>query len=1481
MYYTHVSGLTYTVYLAVYGDCSGSAFATLSGSAPVVDIYNGGTYVSAMSLEIQAPTSGVEVTPVCRADAGNTTCTDPSNPLPGIKKFIYSGNITLSGTSSAWRFIFGSGMGGSATAGRSGSITNITFGGAGSPIELIDTLNNASSANSSAEYTSIPTPFFCISTASTYNPGAVDPDGDSLTFDLVPGMDASTGSPVRYVYPYTATEPLGVTTGSLTFNNSTGQLSFTPNIVQRALVVYNVREIRGGVLKGTSQREMTMVVLSPCTNTAPTGAISAASAGNIVSSTQLSICNSIDTFQFSIDPTDAEHDSITMSATGLPAGSSFNITGNGSLSPHGTFVWEAAPTTTGTYTFYVTFQDNGCPLVGRQTIAYSITILPAPTESVNIVSQPTCTRNGVFQVTPSGTFSPWTVSELRGTTTLHTFSRVTAMITDSLYPGTYIIRTYNPDFCYRDTTITLLNPVLPSGNITATAPSCPGGTNGSISVTGTRGVTPYQYAIGSGSFGSSGSFSGLAPGSYTIHIKDANSCIKDTVVTVPTALPTLLTFAITRPSCDTFSNGRVIINAYASYAPYTFAVGSGTYGSSDTFGHLPAGTYNFHIKNSHGCITDTTLSITDSASIRARISVTPILCNGGNATVTLTGIAGYGPPYSYAYNTGTPGSTNIFSLPAGSYTFHIADTVGCHLDTLMRLVQPTPISIHAAVTNIDCYGAADGKAILTATGGTPGYRYTADSSTYITSDTLTMLSAGSHVLYVKDTNGCIYSDTVNVAQPTRLVFDSIVLREPSCHGGSNGIISVYGSGGIPPYQYALTTGAFGSSSVFIGLSAGTYTIHFRDTKSCIKDSTFTLGQPSIIVPTATITQSSCATLANGTVTLGATGGTPGYSFAQGSGTYGTTPTFTGLSAGTYVFHIKDTNSCVADTSITISNLFHISGIFGFTEPACHGGADGAISVSGSGGTAPYAYSRGSAAFSDTSTFSGLAAGSYTIQVKDSSGCIGDTSVTLAEPALLLPTLTLIEPSCHGLSDGSILVNGTGGIRPYTFSLNGSSFVSTAAYPSLPAARDTIVIKDAHGCRYDTIVTLLQPSPVAFGNIAITNISCNGSNDGKATITAIGGTPMYQYAANSAAWQMGNIVTGLVYGTNMLHLEDSHGCATDSAVNITQPAPLGFSGAAVTNPTCEGFKDGSVLLYPAGGTTPYQYSTNNITYSPLVYFTSLPEGTDTFYITDANHCKADTVITLVGYPHILIDSIILNNLFCNGSNNGNMTVDASGGIHPLSYTLSGNPAHTATNTFSGINFGTYTVTVTDSKGCVKDSTFSLNEPDSLLLNTTVIPNDCTGPEDNGSITVIPSGGTPPYSYFWNVDSANLPVITGMPNGDYSVVVKDIHGCADSTTIKIGFNDCCTPFIPKAFTPNGDGRNDEFRIKYRGDIRIIEFAIYNRFGEKVFLAEYTERGWDGSYKGAQAEVGTYYYYIRLICGNLHDKVLEFKGDVTLIR
>ncbi len=386
--YKHLAGSTYIVTLAVYGDCSGPTFPRLSSSRATVTITKEGNFFRNIELNLQPPFNGTDVTPVCPSQLNQTVCSSPPGPLPGVKKFVYSGTVDLSGKGQ-WKFLYTGEMLNS-QAGRSDNITNIVLPPpqiGGSVITMEALLDNTDGENSSPEYTTIPTPFYAINQQVTYNSGTVDEDNDRLQYELVPGLE-ETGT-VTYIPPFTADSPLSCRQGSFEFDAQTGQLTFVPDMLQKALVVSRVSEYRNGKLVGTSMREMTFVVIdNTIFNRPPVPNIVNHTAGILLTGKTLSVCNENrpDSLQFEIIPGDADTDRIKITYSGIPAGAQLIVEDDSTPTPHITFKWKVKDMAPGFYNFFITFTDNGCPIINRETHAYTVIIngeIPKPALSAN------------------------------------------------------------------------------------------------------------------------------------------------------------------------------------------------------------------------------------------------------------------------------------------------------------------------------------------------------------------------------------------------------------------------------------------------------------------------------------------------------------------------------------------------------------------------------------------------------------------------------------------------------------------------------------------------------------------------------------------------------------------------------------------------------------------------------------------------------------------------------------------------------------------------------------------------------------------------------------------------------------------------------------------------------------------------------------------------------------------------------------------
>jgi len=427
--YTHDTGRTYKISLTLYGDCSGSAFKFLAASNPEIYIRNSGTSIDSVTLYPE-PGTGIEVSPVCPSQINNTTC--HGGTLPGVTKYVYSNTYYVPAASANWEFIFAGGMGGINSAGRSTAITNVNNGTTGTTVYLVATLNNANAENNSPQYTTIPTPFYCINTSQQYNQGCTDADGDSLAYNLTPALD--NGASVHYITPYTYLRPISADTFS--FSKINGQLNFLPNITQDALIVTKVSEYRNGILVGTSMREMTFIILDNCNTTPPTAnvenVIGGYNNGNIIT-----ICQGTPQLTFNIFASDSVGDTILATPNSVPVTASIAVAKNNTPTPIISFSWNTSTLTTGIYNFFVTYKNDHCPISSTQTIAYTIDVVPPYTVSHTILYPTQCVHKAFVQFNLAYGATPRIITIYQGGKSISVVRDSTGIATDSLAAGSY------------------------------------------------------------------------------------------------------------------------------------------------------------------------------------------------------------------------------------------------------------------------------------------------------------------------------------------------------------------------------------------------------------------------------------------------------------------------------------------------------------------------------------------------------------------------------------------------------------------------------------------------------------------------------------------------------------------------------------------------------------------------------------------------------------------------------------------------------------------------------------------------------------------------------------------------------------------------------------------------------------------------------------------------------------------------------------
>lgn len=436
--YKHLQGDTYQINLVLYGDCQGRIFDSLKVSTPEVTVFRNNNFNTAFQL-FENTSLRAEVTPVCDKDKDNTSCKSITNTIPGVTRFVYSNTVDLPPATN-WRIAFQGQMSVASQAGRSDNISNIFAGGQGGSLLYLEaTLNNQNGPNSSPEYTSIPTPFYCVNTAQQYNQGAIDPDGDSLRFSLIPALRSSTQN-VNYVPPYTGASPLAVVQGSFGFNGANGQLNFIPNALQYSLAVNKVEEYKDGILVGSSMREMSFIIIQ-CNNSPPYGTVDSTSIqGGLTRDNIVNVCANTPLLKFQIPIIDVDKNNIEVSLTNAPPGSKVEVLQNGSTKPVIEFSWSTIDVGVGTYNMFITYKDDACPLFASQTVAYTINVVKDIEVADSILQLTNCFGMQHMQFKLYFGVLPRIVTITHSNGTENTYIDTTGIIVDSFKTGTYKFR---------------------------------------------------------------------------------------------------------------------------------------------------------------------------------------------------------------------------------------------------------------------------------------------------------------------------------------------------------------------------------------------------------------------------------------------------------------------------------------------------------------------------------------------------------------------------------------------------------------------------------------------------------------------------------------------------------------------------------------------------------------------------------------------------------------------------------------------------------------------------------------------------------------------------------------------------------------------------------------------------------------------------------------------------------------------------------
>ena len=615
------------------------------------------------------------------------------------------------------------------------------------------------------------------------------------------------------------------------------------------------------------------------------------------------------------------------------------------------------------------------------------------------------------------------------------------------------------------------------------------------------------------------------------------------------------TAAVTDLNCTTGSAGTITVTVppNSGIPPIQYSINGGPSQSSNIFTGLAVGNYTVIATDINGC--SSTLNVTVNRTGLLGVGYTSInpACSGLNTgSITILPPSVY-TPIQYSLNGGPPQPSNIFTgLAAGTYTIGVTDAIGCTGSTSVTITQGAGVSAIFGTTPTSCSGINNGSIIVMASGGTLPYQYSLNGGPLQSSNVFSGLTAGNYSIRVVDANGCnsTYPVTVPAGAPLNA---TVVKTNVSCNGAGDGTITVNISGGAPPYQYSLDNVTWQTSNVFTGLAPATYTVYYRDNNACSNSQPVSITQPAALSLTLTPQSPRCFGYNDGFITASVSGGTAPIWFSGDNVNWQTTNVFNNLTTGTYTVYCRDNNGCTASGTITIAQPPQIVASASVTDATCNGGADGQITITASGGTAPLWYNVNSPPFVASNVFN-VNPGTYNPMIADANNCL----ITLPGIVVgLTNNLAIAAAADTTICEGtSVQLNVTSNATQFTWtqgsSLNNANIQNPVANPAITT--QYIVTATFGQCSgKDTIVVSVNPAPVpdAGPDVEI----CYGQDH---TLQGAGGV-QYNWTPSSTLSNgalPNPLSTPPQTTTYSLHVIDANGCSSLTAdqviVTVTPP-----------------------------------------------------------------------------------------------------------------------------------------------------------------------------------------------------------------------------------------------------------------------------------------------------------------------------------------
>jgi gliding motility-associated-like protein len=1080
--------------------------------------------------------------------------------------------------------------------------------------------------------------------------------------------------------------------------------------------------------------------------------------------------------------------------------------------------------------------------------------------------------------------------------------------------------------------------VVPVLELNPTGANCNGSPTGMISATLTQGGPATGFIWSGPTSGSSTDtlFTNLMPGTYTVTVTVASGLTATSTTTVGQPAAISSSASVNNVSCNNGQDGSITLLPAGGTPAYSYAWTGSSYSnttSNATITGLSAGTYTVTITDTRGCtyVSSPAINVTAPNPIQIAMSlvtINPVACHGGNnGSIALPNPTGGTGTHTFSW--AGPGSfaattKNIANLVAGTYTLTVMDANMCTRPFTYTVNAPTnPLTIapSGTPTNATCFGANNGSAAVTVSGGTGNIvvSWPLGGQPISTGLNPTNLLPGSYLPMATDNNGCtaVVSTPIVVGGPTTAITSNPTVAHNGCAGEANGSITLAPAGGNgAPFTVNWPGGISGPT--LSNLPAGTYSPTITDASGCTVQipAIAVNAPPAITVGTITPTPQDGLTLGSVTIS-GVSGGSSPYTYSWSgpNGFTANTQNISDLTFGIYTLTITDANNCTmtATAEVTSTNVLVLTTVSPITA-SCNDdgcmtfnippGAVGPISIEL---LKQQAQPTTQTYFPDKDTFEicNLASGQYIATIFDAAGnSFAINNLIIAQNQQAIVSDSRNNPF-DDLMNGSITVTPipSNAVLTYQWNYNG---LTTNTLTGLDSGTYVVTITNlASGCTSVNSYTLVRTyQPFQCSIVQTTQPTCLNTTNGSISISVQGADgPTYSYAWGGPNNFMANTqnITGLVAGaytctvtdeSNVEHLCPVAVLDAQSEVAVTNVNVLSnYNGFQVSGATvCDG--NASVVFDGQVGTATVTWS-NGVT---GISNTTLCGGDYTVTVTDALGCTATWQGNLTFPPTVVGSSAILSNyngygVSCDGFCDGRASVSAVGGVPPYRFhwptgQVDANVPLGGASQANQLCGGNYNVTITDANNVATVFTFTVTEPDALDFEFASIAPDNFSLCDGQVIASVPAGAGD-LTFTWSTATGKNgegPRAEDLCAGErITFVVQDANGCTGIGNFQMPYPiDGCLQVRPILTPGSADDKNDYTFISCIEDYPENTFEVYNRWGQLVYQTKtYSNANnrWEGLTPGGQLLPDGVYFFVLKVLDNGNPRLI--KGYINLLR